>query len=110
MLGRALFALVWLIIAAGLVLPMYPRDARMPGFAAAYSMLLATDFVASRCEDCPVADDHSADCRSDCPCDVLPAASSLEDSVSLSVILVIRPTPERQSTETRSLLPRLPAI
>ena len=26
MLGRVLFAFVWLIIAAGLVLPLYPRD------------------------------------------------------------------------------------
>jgi hypothetical protein len=110
MFGRALFALVWLIIAAGLLLPMYPRDAHTPSFAAANSILSATDFMASRCEDCPVAEDAGAVCRTDCPCGhLLPAAFSLEHSVGLSVILVIRPaSPGRPSEAPPGF--RLPAI
>ena len=74
MLGRVLFAFVCLIIAAGLVLPLYPRDVVTSVVAAAsdpVQPVAATD--AFGCGACSVADGDAA-CRSDCPCDhVVPA-------------------------------------
>ena len=57
MLGRVLFAFVCLIIAAGLVLPLYPRDVVTSVVAAAsdpVQPVAATD--AFGCGDCSVAD------------------------------------------------------
>lgn len=111
MLGRALFAVVWLTIVAGLLLPLYPRDPGTPTLAAADSVLLATDFTASSCQDCPVADEGGADCRSDCPCGkLLPAAFPSENAFSLSVIVTIRPIPLGLSSEIEPLPPKLPAV
>ena len=74
MLGRVLFAFVCLIIAAGLVLPLYPRDVVTSVVAAAsdpVQPVAASD--AFGCGACSVADGDAA-CRSDCPCDhVVPA-------------------------------------
>ena len=93
MLGRVLFAFVWLIIAAGVGLPLYPGDAvtsvvtagREPVQAVAASQAFG-------CEDCPVSD-GGADCRSDCPCDrALPAAFvPLEGGVAVTLTAAERP-------------------
>jgi hypothetical protein len=74
MLGRVLFAFVWLIIAAGVALPLYPGDLVTAVVTAASDPVRpVAASEAFGCEDCPVAED-SADCPSDCPCDqVLPA-------------------------------------
>jgi len=103
MLGRVLFALVWLIIAAGVTLPLYPPDVATPGPPAAATALPVADTMASSCEN------HvdGADCRSACPCaHALPAASAApERCVRLTVYLVVRPlfTPQPPP-------PKLPAI
>ena len=54
MLGRVLFTFVWLIIAAGLVLPLYPGDEMISVVTAASDPIqpvAASD--AFGCEDCP---------------------------------------------------------
>ena len=84
MLGRALFALVCLIIAAGLALPMYPPDVARPGPPAAGSALLAADTTTSGCEN----DVDGAGCRST-------QAASAAPCVSLTVYLIVRPLPEK---------------
>ena len=86
MLGRALFTFVWLIIAAGLVLPLYPGDEVISVVTAASDPVqLVAASGAFGCEDCPVADD-GADCRSDCPCDPLVPAVfiPLENGVGMT--------------------------
>ena len=93
MLGRVLFTFVWLIIAAGLVLPLYPGDEVMSVVAAAsdpVQPVAASD--AFGCEDCPVADDD-AECRSDCPCDhLVPAVFvPLEEGVGVTLAASLRP-------------------
>jgi len=112
MLGRVLFALVWLIIAAGLALPLYPTHVETPSPAVADSELRAADAMASRCQECPVADEGDVNCQPDCPCGhVLSAAFvSLDGSFGLSVVLIIRPLPSGPPSEALSLLPELPAI
>jgi hypothetical protein len=108
MLGRVLFALVWLIIAAGVTLPLYPPDVATPGPPAAATTLLVADTLTSSCED------HvdGADCRSACPCaQALPAASAApEPCVRLTVYLVVRPLPSAPSFTPRPPPPKLPAI
>ena len=111
MLARVLFALVWAVIAAGLVLPLYPSGVEAPRSAAADPVVLAADAATAGCEDCPIADDGSAD-ESDCPCArLLPAILvAVGDSSGLSVILVIRPQPSELPFEREALPPKLPAI
>jgi hypothetical protein len=111
MLGRVLFALVWVVIAAGLVLPLYPSGVEAPMSAAADPVLLAADAATAACEDCPIADDGSAD-QSDGPCaHLLPAILvAVGDSSGLSVILVIRSQPSGLPFERQAVPPKLPAI
>ena len=108
MLGRVLFAFVWLIIAAGLVLPLYPRDVVTSVVTAAndpVQPVAGSDLFG--CEDCPVAD-LRADCQSDCPCDpVLPAVFvPLEQGISVTVTVSAPP----QTPERTKLPAKLPAI
>jgi hypothetical protein len=87
MLGRVLFTFVWLIIAAGLVLPLYPGDEVISVVTAASDPIRpVAASEAFGCEDCPVADDR-ADCRADCPCDPLVPAVfvPLEDGVGMTL-------------------------
>ena len=93
MLGRVLFAFVWLIIAAGLVLPLYPPDVATPGTPAAATALLVADTTTSGCQ----ADAEDAGCHSACRCGpaLSPAAAAPEPCVRLTVYLVIRPLPEK---------------
>jgi hypothetical protein len=57
MLGRVLFALVALMIVAGLALPLYPPTVETLATMTdrAVPELQASDRRASACEDCPVA-------------------------------------------------------
>jgi hypothetical protein len=92
MLGRVLFTFVWLIIAAGLVLPLYPGDEVISVVTAASNPVQpVAASEAFGCEDCPVAD--SADCRSDCPCDPLVPAVfvPLEDGTDMTLTGSARP-------------------
>ena len=112
MLGRVLFALVWLVIAAGVVFPLYPSDVTEPRRAAADAMLPAVGATTAACEDCPVMDAGRAECQPDCRCgDLLPAAFvAVEDSFGVSVVLLIQPPSATPPAERQPLLPRLPAI
>jgi hypothetical protein len=91
MLGRALFSLVCLIIAAGVLLPMYSSDVEAPGAASADPAIVLADLVASDCRDCAPDAAKVVRCRIDCPCDhSLPASSDTpEASLSLSVHLIV---------------------
>jgi hypothetical protein len=97
MLGRALFSLVCLIIAAGALLPMYPSDVEAPGSTSADPALLIADLVASDCRDCAPAAAKAVRCRVGCPCDrSLPTSSDApEASLSLSVHLIVGPPSEQ---------------
>jgi hypothetical protein len=112
MFGRALFALVWLIIAAGVLLPIYPREAETPSFVAADRAMLTTDLAVAECRDCPVAQGDRGDCRFECPCDRVQPAAFVpgEDAFRPSVVLVIRPLPSGRSAEILLFPPTLPAI
>jgi hypothetical protein len=74
-------------------------------------VLLPADAVMAGREDCPIADDGSAD-RSDGPCaHLVPAiVVTVGDSSGLSVILVIRSQPSELPFERQALPPKLPAI
>jgi hypothetical protein len=98
------------VIAAGLVLPLYPSGVEAPISAAADPVLLAADAATARCEDCPIVDDDSA-AQSDCPCARLRPGIvvAVGDSSGLSVILVIRSQRSDLPFEPQAL-PRLPAI
>jgi hypothetical protein len=86
MRGRVLFALVWLIIAAGLVLPLYPPDVAIPGPPAAAPALLAAHTTTPGCE-------NHAD-GAGCP-STRTASPAPKPCVSLTVYLVVRPLPEK---------------
>jgi hypothetical protein len=110
MFGRVLFALVWLIIAAGVALPLYPRDVPTPTVAVTTEPVqLVAGSDAFGCEDCPVPDSGRADCRSDCPCgDALPAVfEPLEEPAGLTMAVTVRP---RASEPPTKLPAKLPAI
>ena len=112
MFGRVLFALVWLIIAAGVALPLYPRDVSTSTVAVTsdpVQLVAGTDVFG--CEDCPLADAGRADCRSDCPCgEALPAVFvPLEERVSVTITVTERSLPSRLP-EPQPLPPKLPAI
>ena len=112
MSGRVLFALVCLIIAAGVALPLYPRDVPTATVAVTTDPVqLAAGTDAFGCADCPVAEAGRADCRSDCPCgEPLPAVFvPLEEPVSLTIAVTVRPLPSRLP-EPQPLPPKLPAI
>jgi hypothetical protein len=108
MLGRALFALVCLVIAAGFALPLYPSGVGTPR-PEADPVALASDSVVLACEDCPIpAEGGDTDCRSDCSCGQLVQATfvAVEDQFGLSVTVVVRPQPSGR----KALSGNLPAI
>jgi hypothetical protein len=108
MRGRMLFALVWLIIVAGLVLPLYPPDVATPGPPAAAPALLIADTTTPGCEN----QLDGADCPSTCRC--APALATVtaapEPCVSLTIYLVVRPLPPGPSFAPQPPPPKLPAI
>jgi hypothetical protein len=103
MLGRILFALVSLIITAGILLPVYPPDVEGRTVAAPDAALL-------------VADDGSSGCQARVPghslCGhVLPTIGAPpEASFGLTVYLIVPPLPSRPSSELQLLPPEHPAI
>jgi hypothetical protein len=87
MLGRVLFAFVWLIIAAGVALPLYPGDvvtAVVPAASSPVQPVAASQTFG--CEDFPVAE-SGAGCPTDCACDqVLPAVFvPLEEAMGVTL-------------------------
>ncbi|HSA79495.1 MAG TPA: hypothetical protein VLE23_01650 [Geminicoccaceae bacterium] len=108
MVGRVLFALVLLIIAAGVALPLYPTDVPAPAPPAAATALLVADTVPSGC----VNDAKDAGCRSTCPCGQALATPSAapETCICLAVYLVVRPASSGPSLTPQPPPPKLPAI
>jgi hypothetical protein len=96
MFGRALFAFVCLIIAAGVVLPIYPLEVERASALVADPILPVAQPGATGCEDCVVPGLGGLDCRSGCPCaQVRAAAVSVEGAFSLTVFMIIHPEPSR---------------
>ena len=113
MTGRILFALVWVIIAAGVALPLYPRD--IPELMVAVAadpvqLVAATD--TSGCEDCVVPDAGPARCKSDCGCgEAMPALFvPLEHRVRLIIGVTVRHEPSGRPAAPQLLFSKLPAI
>jgi hypothetical protein len=110
MLGRVLFALVCLIIATGLLLPIYPAEVEVatPGVADAQDMLVA-DAGAAACRNCPtVAARLVGRCLTRAPS---AAAGPTRACVHLTVYLVVRPLPvPGRPGEPQLLPPKLPTI
>lgn len=109
MLGRALFTVVGLIIAAGLVLPFYPQTAQTPNPVSSPEMaalLGAPDRV--ECQDCLVEGADPAACRPDCECGERLAATFVmvaDQPVRLTLTVTVRVLPAEASPS-----PKLPAI
>jgi hypothetical protein len=103
MLGRILFALVSLIITAGVLLPVYPSDGEGRAIAAPDAALL-------------LADDGSSGCQARMPghssCgQVQPTVGpSRGTTFGLTVYLIVRPLPSSPSSENQPLPPERPAI
>jgi hypothetical protein len=108
MTGRVLFALVWVIIAAGIALPLYPRDLPELMVAAAadpVQLVAGTDEFA--CEDCVVPDAGPARCKSP----AVPAVFvPLEQGVRLTIGVILPTGPSRPHGAPRLLSSKLPAI
>ena len=113
MTGRVLFALVWLIIAAGVALPLYPRDIPTSTVAVRTDPVqLAAGTDAFGCGDCPMDDAGRTHCPSDCGCgDAQPALFvPLEQQVSLTIRVTVRLEPSSRPAAPQSLPSTLPAI
>jgi hypothetical protein len=108
MFGRVLFALVWLIIAAGVALPLYPPDVATPGAPAAASAVLVADTMTASCRGRV----EGADSRSTCPCAqaLATAPAAPEPCVSLTVYVIVRPLPSGPAFTPQPPPPKLPAI
>ena len=108
MAGRLLFAFVCLLIAAGVTLPLYPREPAPPTVAVRSDPVqLVAGSEAIDCEDCAVA--GRAECRPGCPCaGAVPAVFiPLEEPFGLTIAVTVR----RHAAEPPAKLPaRLPAI
>ena len=112
MLGRLLFAVVWLMVAAGLLLPLLPSDQAGPAFVGAGGIEQVADAMASDCRHCAPADADGDSCGTFCPCHhLLPAVSAAPGLCpTLRVYLVVQPQPAGRLHEPRPLPPKLPAI
>jgi hypothetical protein len=108
MLGRALFAFVWLIIAAGLLLPLFPAEVAAPGLADARIAATLAEAVDPGCERCAVADADAGACRSGRWLRTAPAAA--EACLRLRLRLVVEPVPPDRPPETVGPLSMLPTI
>ena len=108
MTGRILFALVWMIIAVGIALPLYPRDLPEVMVAAAaepVQLVAGTDEFA--CEDCVVPDAGPARCKSP----AVPAVFvPLEQGVSLTIGVILPTGPSRLHGAPGLVSSKLPAI
>ena len=109
MLGRALFALVWLIIAAGVLLPLYPSDVSAPGSAVGEFAELLADTSDASCGTCPAAATRSAGCgRSGGGVTSAPAV--LAACSQLTIHLVVQPGPANGAAGPTAPLPSLPEV
>jgi hypothetical protein len=107
MFGRVLFAVVCLIIAASVVLPLYPPEVERASALVADQILPVAQPGATGCEDCAVPDLGG----SGCPCPQLrAAAASVEDALSLTGFMIVHPQPSRLRSGPQPPPPKLPAI
>ena len=108
MTGRILFALVWLIIAAGVALPLYPRDLpEVMVAAAAEPVQLVAGSNEFACEDCVVPDAGPARCKSP----AVPAVFvPLEYGARVTIGVILPTGPSRLHGAPRLLSSKLPAI
>jgi hypothetical protein len=104
MSGRVLFAFVWLIIAAGVALPLYPGDVATAVVTAASDPVQPVAASgAFGCEDYPVAE-TGTDSPADCPCDQLVPAVFVPLEVGVDVTFAASGRPSGK------LPAKLPAI
>jgi hypothetical protein len=109
MLGRALFALVWLIIAAGLLLPLYPSELSAPGPAGGGVAAVLADVMEAGCGPCPADVAGSAACGRT-GSGVTGAPAALAACSRLTIHLVVQPGPADRAAELAAPLPRLPEV
>jgi hypothetical protein len=107
MLGRILFAIVCLIIATGLLLPIYPTEVAAPGVVAARDMVVAGTGTAG-CQACgPAAARAGEVCHRPLPT----AAHAAKGCLHLTVYVIVRRLPgEARAGEPQLLPPKLPII
>ena len=98
MLGRALFALVWLIIAAGLLLPLYPSDVSAPGSASGEVAAVLADVMSAGCGPCPAAAAGGASCGHNGG-GVTSAPVALAACSRLTIHLVVQPGPADRAAD-----------
>ena len=110
MLGRGLFALVWLIIAAGLLLPLYPADVSAPGSAGGEVAAVLADVTEAGCAPCVPAAADGADCGPRTGGGVTAAPAALAACGRLTIHLVVQPEPPDRILEPAAPLPRLPLV
>jgi hypothetical protein len=110
MLARLLFGGVWLMIAAGVLLPLYPIDEAMPALTSGPVSL--AEVAGAGCAGCPAAAASGTDCASACACHGRRrGVGAAAAPVCLSLrVLVDHPGPARPPAQPGSLPTRLPAI
>jgi hypothetical protein len=108
MLSRLLLACVCLVIAAGLLLPLYPADVAAPGSATGEVAAAMVDAMDPGCEPCAAAALQASGCTAD---PVRPTAGqALEVCFELTIHLVVEPGSAAPWPAPGRLLPELPAI
>jgi hypothetical protein len=106
MLARLLFATVWLLIAAGVVLPLFPLDVAAPRLTAADGTMPFAQAMATGCEGCTTAAEASRACSR--RRGVGAAAAGV--CVSLRVQMVVHPAPADPPAPPASPPLKLPAV
>ena len=109
MLGRALFALVWLIIAAGLLLPLYPSEVSVPASASGAVAAALADVMDAGCGPCPAAATGGPACGRKGG-GVMGAPAALAGCSRLTIHLVVQPVPAERAAQPAAPLPRLPEV
>jgi hypothetical protein len=109
MLGRALFAVVWLIIAAGLLLPLYPAEVSVPGSATGEVAASLADAMDAGCGPCPAAAAGGEACRRRGG-GLAGAPAALKACSRLTLHQVVQPIPAHRAAEPAAPLPKLPEV
>jgi len=107
MLGRTLFALVWLIIAAGLLLPLYPSEVSMPASASGEVAAALADVMDAGCGPCPAAGGAGCGHKGG---GVTGAPAALASCTRLTIHLVVQPGPVDRAAGPAAPLPRLSEV
>lgn len=112
MLGRLLLSVVGLIIAAGLLLPLYAPEGQGAGPAPAGAALLVAVAMTADCPKCGTVAAGDTICQPACPCShaLTPADDTAEDVAGEIIYLVVQPGPSDRLPEPQPSPPRLPAI